>query len=173
MGQLKEDQLGYTCPMRHVDGKAAHTAVVKRSGGDSPHAWNKAAILLDVAGIAGAEVRVALNCIRDEILVAEFATIKLGHAEKSGEGVARRHGVGGTATEQLTQTGFMVLEDVVTKDTLGTLEEMSKEYIANVDSGMSSPLALTSRGGSGVHMRSSPIGPMIGGAVGQIGAVVS
>ena len=141
VGQLNEDRLGYTCPMRHVDGQAAHATVVKRPGGDSPHTWNKAAIPLNLAGIAGAEVKVALNYIRDETLAAEFASIKLGHAEKSGKGVARRHGVFGTATEQLKQTGFMVLKDFVRKDTLDTLEEMSKEYLANVDSGMSSPLA--------------------------------
>ena len=136
-----EDRLGYTCPMRHVDGKAALINRVKRSGGATPHTWNKAALLLNLAGIAGPYVKAALTYIRVHILGAEFEIIKKVLAQKAAMGVARRHGVFGAATEQLKQTGFMVKPKFVTERTLLILEEMNKEYLANVDSGMSSPLA--------------------------------
>ena len=50
-GKIKKDNLGgYMCPMRHVDMTKARWL---RQGAQSEHAWNKAVILLNLAGIRG------------------------------------------------------------------------------------------------------------------------
>ena len=118
--------------MKHVGGRAV-ISDIKRQGAHSEHTWNKAAIPLNLAGSQVSQVKIALNCIRDEILVTEYDIIKKVHLAKSGnlklKDVAHRHGAFGTVTDHLKKEGFVVKPKFVTNRALDILEQMSIKYL--------------------------------------------